>query len=49
MNLPWFVDLLNVNLNNTDLAVAKRRIRLLVDAFAKDGTRVTENLDFAAS
>jgi malate synthase len=49
MKLPWFVDLLNVNLNNTDLAEAKRRIRLLVAAFAKDGTRVTENLDFVAS
>jgi len=26
--------------------VAKRRIRLLAEAFRKDGTRITENLDF---
>ena len=44
--MPWFVDLLNINLNNTDLAEARRRIRLLVDAYIKDGTRITENLDF---
>jgi malate synthase len=47
--MPWFVDLLNINLNVNDLAEARRRIRLLVDAFANDGTRITENLDFAAS
>ena len=47
--MPWFVDLLNINLNVSDLTEARRRIRLLVDAFAKDGTRITENLDFAAS
>jgi malate synthase len=45
--LPWYVDLLNINLNNHDLTEAKRRIRLLADAFRKDGTRITENLDFA--
>jgi hypothetical protein len=27
---------------------AKRRIRMLADAFRKDGTRITENLDFSA-
>ncbi|HEY2382304.1 MAG TPA: malate synthase [Terriglobia bacterium] len=46
VKLPWFVDLLNINLNNYDLTEAKRRIRLLADAFRKDGTRITENLDF---
>jgi malate synthase len=46
MKLPWYIDLLNVNLDNHDLAEARRRIRLLTDAFAKDGTRVTWNLDF---
>jgi malate synthase len=46
--LPWYIDLLNINLNNSDLAEAKRRIRLLADAFRKDGTRITENLDFSA-
>jgi malate synthase len=47
--MPWFVDLLNINLNVNDLAEARRRIRLLVDAFTKDGTRITENLDFTAA
>jgi malate synthase len=46
IKLPWYVDLLNINLDNLDLAEAKRRIRLLADAFRKDGTRITENLDF---
>jgi malate synthase len=46
IKLPWYVDLLNINLNNHDLAEASRRIRLLADAFRKDGTRITENLDF---
>ena len=44
--LPWFIDLLNLNLNNTDLAEAQRRIRLLTDAFEGRGVRLTENLDF---
>ena len=48
VKLPWYIDLLNINLNSSDLIEAKRRIRMLADAFAKDGTRVTENLDFSA-
>jgi malate synthase len=48
VKLPWYIDLLNINLNNSDLSEAKRRIRMLADAFAKDGTRITENLDFSA-
>ena len=47
IKLPWYVDLLNVNLDNHDLAEAKRRIRLTAEAFEKDGRRITENLDFA--
>jgi len=46
VKLPWYIDLLNINLNNVDLNEAKRRIRMLADAFRKDGTRMTENLDF---
>jgi malate synthase len=46
VKLPWYVDLLNINLDNHDLAEAKRRIALFRDAFRKDGTRVTRNLDF---
>jgi len=49
VKLPWFVDLLNVNLNNLDLDEARRRIRRLVEAFKQDGTRITENVDFAAA
>jgi malate synthase len=45
--LPWYIDLLNANLDNHDLGEAKRRIAALADAFRRDGTRVTENLDFA--
>jgi malate synthase len=47
--LPWYIDLLNINLDNNDLPEARRRIRLLAEAFEKDGTRITENLDFAKS
>ena len=42
----WYIDLLNINLENHDLTEANRRIRLLAEAFRKDGTRITENLDF---
>lgn len=46
VKLPWFVDLLNINLNNYNLEEAKKRINMYINAFAKDGTRITENLDF---
>lgn len=46
---PWFIDFLNINLNNLDLAEAKNRISRYMDAFTKDGIRITENLDFKAS
>jgi malate synthase len=49
VKLPWFIDLLNVNLNNVDLEEARRRIAQLAAAFKRDGTRITENLDFAAT
>jgi len=42
---PWYIDLLNINLNNHDLGVAKQRIRQYMEAFKKEGTRITENLD----
>jgi malate synthase len=44
--LPWYIDLLNINLNNTDLGEARRRIGLLQEAFEKRGVRLTENPDF---
>jgi malate synthase len=46
VKLPWYIDLLNINLNNHDLAEAKRRIALFRDAFREDGSRLTRNLDF---
>jgi malate synthase len=49
IKLPWYIDLLNVNLTNTDLAESRRRIRLLADRFRANGARVTENLDFGRS
>ncbi len=44
---PWYIDLLNVNLNNHDLDVAKMRIRMYIDTFRDRGTRITQNLDFS--
>jgi len=46
VKLPWFIDLLNINLDNFDLGVAKDRIKMYNDAFKADGKRITENLDF---
>ena len=48
LKTPWYIDLLNVNLDNFDLATARDRIRMYLDAFADDGTRITENLDFVS-
>ena len=44
--LPWYIDLLNINLGVHTLAEAKRRIALLVEAFRNQNARVTHNLDF---
>jgi malate synthase len=46
VKLPWYIDLLNINLDNHDMAEAGRRIGRLTEAFRKDGTRITENVDF---
>lgn len=46
VKLPWYIDLLNITLDNHDLAEATRRIAALAAAFHADGTRITENLDF---
>jgi len=47
--LPWYIDLLNLNLNNHDLPVARERVQHYLAAFKRDGTRITENLDFQLS
>lgn len=46
---PWFIDLLNINLDNTNLELAKDRINMYMNTFKKDGTRITENLDLRLS
>ncbi len=47
IKLPWYIDLLNINLNNHDLGTARQRIELYMEAFMGKGTRITENLDTA--
>ena len=42
---PWYVDFLNINLNNHDLEIAMERTRSFMAAFKRDGTRITANLD----
>lgn len=46
--VPWYIDLLNINLNNANLETARIRIRKYMAAFENDGTRITENLDFTS-
>jgi malate synthase len=43
---PWYIDYLNVNLENFDLAQAENRIAKLLKALHGSGERVTENVDF---
>jgi malate synthase len=45
VKLPWYVDLLNLNLDNHDLEEARRRIAAYVAAFAR-GERLTANPGF---
>jgi malate synthase len=45
VKLPWFIDLLNINLNNLNLEVATRRIALYIKKFSTEGIRITQNLD----
>ncbi|MCA9100092.1 MAG: hypothetical protein KDA63_03020, partial [Planctomycetales bacterium] len=42
---PWYIDLLNINLNNDDLPRAQRRIDMYMSTLKKSGKRITENLD----
>jgi malate synthase len=46
---PWFIDLLNINLNNMEINEAKKRIQLYMDTLTEEGKRITENLDFVVS
>jgi malate synthase len=45
---PWFIDLLNINLNNIDLTVARKRIGMYMNKFKTQSTRITENLDWSS-
>jgi malate synthase len=48
IKLPWYIDLLDLNLNINDPAIASSRIGRYLDAFEQNGTRITENLDFVS-
>jgi malate synthase len=43
---PWYIDLLNLNIDNHDLGVARTRIETYLQTLGRDGSRLTENLDF---
>ena len=45
VKVPWYVDLLNLNLNNEDLQLAAERIATYQQRFGRDGTRLTANPD----
>ena len=47
--VPWYIDLLNLNLDNPDVALARRRIEAFLRRFHQTGARITENLDFPRS
>ena len=43
---PWYIDLLNLNIDNEDLARARERIEKYMSEFGRDGTRITAPVDF---
>ena len=43
---PWYVDLLNLNLGNHDLDIARDRVARFIATFASEDARTTANLDF---
>jgi malate synthase len=43
---PWYIDLLNLNLDNHDLERARARIDEYMSRLERDGMRITENVDF---
>jgi malate synthase len=49
LKAPWYVDLLNLNIDNHDLVRARARIDAYMASFARDGTRITDNPDFVPS
>ncbi len=45
--IPWYIDLLNINLNNDDLEEGKRRIMTYIQKYRETGQRITHNLDYS--
>jgi malate synthase len=48
VKVPWYIDLLNINLNNEDLSEGKKRVTAFIQEFKKSGQRITDNLDIKA-
>ncbi len=48
LKAPWCIDLLNLNLNNEDLAEARARIALYLDTLRREGGRLTADPAFTA-
>jgi malate synthase len=46
LKAPWYIDLLNLNLDNEDLGEARRRVAAYMQAYRAEGVRITGNLDF---
>lgn len=44
VKIPWYIDLLNINLNNEDLGEGKKRISAYLNEFRQTGHRITERL-----
>ncbi|MCB0416514.1 MAG: hypothetical protein KDD39_02610, partial [Bdellovibrionales bacterium] len=49
IKIPWYIDLLNINLNVQNLSEAEERIKKYVQTFIERGERITENLDFGVA
>ncbi len=47
VKIPWYIDLLNINLNNDDLTKGRQRIAAYIEEFRQTGQRITENPDHA--
>ncbi|WP_425392695.1 malate synthase [Ekhidna sp.] len=45
LKAPWFIDLLNLNLNNNDLSIAQDRVDTYYNEFKLSGERITANPD----
>jgi isocitrate lyase len=48
VKVPWYIDLLNFNLNNMNPGIAGERIFRYMETLKKEGSRITENPDFPA-